>query len=279
MGDSQKAKMSTRREKDEAAVKMQDIQNDYRASGKADSAEPTGRLHANILNVITFLEDFNSEVETALGATAPNPYLNMAAFLIREPSGGQVRNRLDADRGLRCALCHGAAQTNRSGGVGHHRTTSAHQDRQDAFRCTQATTLLESWGKFAVRVRRLAAQHIGCREPRQARNRITTSAAPTWRASRSSRRSVLPEPLNLPGGLRILVHGDPTFMVMDNLKRQFEQVIGAQIQPARLFHRPPARRGAAQRRADRPAATTSSPSICRGSASLRKRASCCRWTR
>jgi multiple sugar transport system substrate-binding protein len=29
--------------------------------------------------------------------------------------------------------------------------------------------------------------------------------------------------------LRILVHGDPTFMVMENLKRQFEQVIGTKI--------------------------------------------------
>jgi len=35
--------------------------------------------------------------------------------------------------------------------------------------------------------------------------------------------------LKLSGGLRILVHGDPTFMVMDGLKRQFEQLIGADI--------------------------------------------------
>jgi multiple sugar transport system substrate-binding protein len=40
---------------------------------------------------------------------------------------------------------------------------------------------------------------------------------------------VLPEPLKLAGGMRVLVHGDPTFMVMENLKRQFEQVIGLPI--------------------------------------------------
>ena len=40
---------------------------------------------------------------------------------------------------------------------------------------------------------------------------------------------VLPEPLKLSGGMRVLVHGDPTFMVMENLKRQFEQVIGLPI--------------------------------------------------
>ena len=40
---------------------------------------------------------------------------------------------------------------------------------------------------------------------------------------------VLSEPLSLPGGLRILVHGDPTFMVMEGLKRQFEQIVGTKI--------------------------------------------------
>jgi multiple sugar transport system substrate-binding protein len=40
---------------------------------------------------------------------------------------------------------------------------------------------------------------------------------------------VLTEPLKLPGGVRVLVHGDPTFMVMDSLKRQFEQVVGTEI--------------------------------------------------
>ena len=40
---------------------------------------------------------------------------------------------------------------------------------------------------------------------------------------------VLAQPLKLPGGVRVLVHGDPTFMVMDALKRQFEQVVGTEI--------------------------------------------------
>ena len=43
--------------------------------------------------------------------------------------------------------------------------------------------------------------------------------------------SVLPEPLSLPGGVRVLVHGDPTFMVMETLKRQFEQIVGTDILP------------------------------------------------
>jgi multiple sugar transport system substrate-binding protein len=41
--------------------------------------------------------------------------------------------------------------------------------------------------------------------------------------------AALHTPLKLAGGLRILVHGDPTFMVMDALKRQFEHLIGTNI--------------------------------------------------
>lgn len=228
MGDSQKAKMSTRQEKDEAAVKMQDIQNDYRASGKADSAEPTGRLHANILNVITFLEDFNSEVETALGATAPNPYMNMAAFLIRNHLEGKsvTASTLIAASGVPYATGRRKLTDLVASGIIEQRPRTK---TGKTFSLHPSDTLLESWGKFAVRVRRLAAQHMGAG--------TTTSTEQdyyfggSYMAGQSIKPpSVLPEPLALPGGLRILVHGDPTFMVMENLKRQFEQVIGAHIQ-------------------------------------------------
>ena len=82
--------------------------------------------------------------------------------------------------------------------------------------------------QLADRIERLrGALSAGGEQPRT--TRIIITAAPTCRPSRSRRPGVLPEPLKLSGGLRILVHGDPTFMVMDNLKRQFEQVIGTQI--------------------------------------------------
>jgi multiple sugar transport system substrate-binding protein len=77
---------------------------------------------------------------------------------------------------------------------------------------------------------------------------------------------VLAEPLRLAGGLRVLVHGDPTFMVMENLKRQFEQIVGCRHSPAGLLDRPAAPGGAEERRTQG-SAMTSSPWICPGSAS------------
>ncbi|QQA41471.1 extracellular solute-binding protein [Pelagovum pacificum] len=41
--------------------------------------------------------------------------------------------------------------------------------------------------------------------------------------------AVLSEKLSLDGGLRVLVHADPTFIAMLNLKRQFEMILGTPI--------------------------------------------------
>ena len=42
--------------------------------------------------------------------------------------------------------------------------------------------------------------------------------------------AVLETKLNLGRGLRVLVHADPTFMAMLNLKRQFEMILGTGIE-------------------------------------------------
>ena len=86
----------------------------------------------------------------------------------------------------------------------------------------------------------------------------------SYAAAGRSRPCLLPEPLKLAGGLRILVHGDPTFMVMDNLKRQFEQVIGTEIHQ-RAFSIDRLREEGLRNAERDAAATTSSPSICPGS--------------
>lgn len=41
--------------------------------------------------------------------------------------------------------------------------------------------------------------------------------------------NVLSTPLSLPGGLRMLSHSDPTFLIMNNLKRHFELIVGCPI--------------------------------------------------
>jgi hypothetical protein len=62
----------------------------------------------------------------------------------------------------------------------------------------------------------------------------------------------------------------PTFMVMDNLKRQFEQVVGTDIHQ-RAFSIDRLHQEALRNAERKAAATTSSPWICPGSASSPKR--------
>jgi multiple sugar transport system substrate-binding protein len=88
--------------------------------------------------------------------------------------------------------------------------------------------LIDQWMQMSGRIRRIA-------EDRFAGEAKTPETADYYfggsymAAQPIPPLQVLPEPLRVSGGIRVLVHGDPTFLVMDNLKRQFEQVIGTSI--------------------------------------------------
>ncbi len=103
-----------------------------------------------------------------------------------------------------------------------------------AFSLHPSVQLLEQWTQLTSRVHRLASSQFGgaaAEDPSEyyfGESYLSAQSIPPM--------EVLAEPLKLAGGLRVLVHGDPTFMVMDNLKRQFEQVIGDQDSSAGLFH-------------------------------------------
>ena len=97
-----------------------------------------------------------------------------------------------------------------------------------SFSMHPSDLLLEQWMQVSGRVRRLAEAHFG--ELQRGQSSKDYYFGGSYTAAQSiPPLSVLPKPLKVPGGVRVLVHGDPTFMVMDTLKRQFEQVIGAQI--------------------------------------------------
>ncbi|MDN3722482.1 extracellular solute-binding protein [Roseibium salinum] len=98
-----------------------------------------------------------------------------------------------------------------------------------SFSLHPSAKMLEEWKQFSSRVRRLAAQSFGT-EDRRADTQDYYFGGSYLEAQTIQPPQVLLEPLKLSGGLRVLVHGDPTFMVMHGLKRQFEQVVGCSIQ-------------------------------------------------
>jgi multiple sugar transport system substrate-binding protein len=88
--------------------------------------------------------------------------------------------------------------------------------------------LLESWMQLSGRLQRLAETRL-MRSTDGSAGQEYYFGGSYMAAQSIPPLQVLAEPLRLAGGVRVLVHGDPTFMVMDNLKRQFEQVVGTDI--------------------------------------------------
>lgn len=223
MSDSKNPKMNINPNDGRIPVLMQDIQNDYRAAGKGRDVQSGSTNTTDLLNVIGFLQAFNSEVDTALETTAPNPYLNMAMHLVRNHLEGKTvtASALVAASEVPYATARRKMEEMLAAGIIEQRPRTK---TGKTFSLHPSETLLASWTQFSERILRLAHQTLGAQSERD------YYFGGSYMAGQSIQPpKVLPEPLSLPGGLRILVHGDPTFMVMDTLKRQFEQVIGAKI--------------------------------------------------
>jgi multiple sugar transport system substrate-binding protein len=181
----------------------------------------------DLLRILSYLEECSNELETAIELQDPNPVFRMALHAIKGHLEAKVMTPTSliaasnvpyatANRRLRDMLAAGLIEQ-------RPRTKSG-----KSFSLHPSEKLLEQWSQMSERVRRLAETHFNshgsgddARDYYFGGSYMTAHAIPPLQ--------VLPEPLKLAGGVRVLVHGDPTFMVMENLKRQFEQVIGTQI--------------------------------------------------
>jgi multiple sugar transport system substrate-binding protein len=201
-------------------VLMQDIQKD------GDRRKAVGSPNTSAvgdLDVLNFLQAFVSEVESATSTSSPNPYLNMTVFLIRSHADGRVVTTSALIAASEVPYATGRRKLEEmiaSGQIEQRPRTKSGK----TFSLHPSADLLDQWNRFADRVVRLAGQHLG-----EAKGEDYYFGGSYMTAQSIKPLQVLTEPLVLSGGLRILVHGDPTFMVMENLKRQFEQVIGVKI--------------------------------------------------
>ena len=230
-------------------VKQGDIHRKSSTPVAAPPAGPSLPSHANALSLMGFLESLRNEIDLALEVGAPNPHLNMALALIRGHLSGKVvtATNLVAASGVPYATARRKLQDLTDAGLVEYRPRSR---SGRSFSLHPTARLIANWRQLADRVLWLAAD-LPDLSPGLGAGREYYFGASYLPASQSiAPPQVLPEPLQLPGGLRILVHGDPTFMVMENLKRQFEQIIGTSIsQRAFSIDR---LRAEALRNADRP---------------------------
>ena len=162
-----------------------------------------------MLRVLSYLEDCNDELEASIELYAPSPVFRMALHVIK----GHLEAKTVTPTSLIAASNVPYATGTRSG---------------KSFSMHPSEKLLEQWTTVSGRVRRLTETHFGT-QAGTAEDRDYYFGGSYMTAQSIPPIQVLPEPLKVAGGIRVLVHGDPTFMVMENLKRQFEQVIGTQI--------------------------------------------------
>ncbi len=175
--------------------------------------------------VVGFLGDLCVEIDTSLEPNTVNPHLNMILHLMR----GHIEGRLVSASSMVSASGVPYATAMRK--LGDIQAAGLVEQRPrtktgKSFSLHPSPALLERFSQLANRIDRIARSSFaaegtsqdyffgGSYQPGQA-----TIAPPHAHQV----------PLKLAGGLRILVHGDPTFMVMGSLKRQFEQIVGTNI--------------------------------------------------
>lgn len=185
------------------------------------------RTGDEILEIIEFLEDFDLEIETALGLSTPNPYFKMATHLLRNhiEAKSVTPSSLTAAAGVPYATAVRRLNEMLDAGMIEQRPRTR---TGKSFTLHPSADLIEQWLQMCGRIRRLAAKSFGV-DSREPETQDYYFGGSYIYGQSIQPPQVLPEPLSLSGGLRILVHSDPTFMVMDTLKRQFEQVVGVGI--------------------------------------------------
>ncbi len=185
-----------------------------------------GVEQAALPTALQFVDMLSAELDTALEIADPNPHLNMVTALLKAHLSGKIitATMLISASGVPYATARRKLQQLQDSGFIEQR---ARTRSGRSFSLHPTERLMTNWRQLADRILRLCTEASG-NEPKDAREYyFGASYVP---ASQSiAPPQVLPEPLQLGGGLRILVHGDPTFMVMENLKRQFEQIIGTNI--------------------------------------------------
>ena len=186
----------------------------------------TLKSHNEMIWITGFLDNLREELMGALELATSDPYFNMATHLIRNHLEAKpvTQTSLLAVAGVPYATALRRLREMVDAGLVEQRPRTR---TGKSFSLHPSARLLDAWTVMSGRVRRMTQQAFDGPAPAEARDYYFGGSYMAARPIQPPQ--VLPEPLAVPGGLRLLVHSDPTFMVMESLKRQFEQIIGAKI--------------------------------------------------
>jgi multiple sugar transport system substrate-binding protein len=208
---------------------VKDIQIGHHRPRGSDGISASA-TNPEIERVVQFLQEITRELNASIEPNQPNPYLNMVLYLLRSHNEGRIVSPSSMVSASGVPYATGTrklAEIQDAGLVEQRPRTKSGK----SFSLHPSPELLDGFSQLADRIDRITRTMLGTAHPQQdekADYYFGGSYQPGQATIAPPR--ALREPLKLAGGLRILVHGDPTFMVMEALKRQFEQIVGADIQ-------------------------------------------------
>lgn len=173
---------------------------------------------------LDFVGDFLSETEVALELESPSREMPILVQLMRSHLQGRMEtpsSLIDAS-GLARGTAHRMIEDMVDRGLiaKRPRTRSG-----KTFSLHPTERMIEAWMNYIRRVKSLLGGAFGLSEGTDyffgASYLSSAAVAPL---------PVMPEKMNLPGGLRVLLHADAAFMAMQKLKRQFELHFGVEIE-------------------------------------------------
>ncbi|MCV2866519.1 ABC transporter substrate-binding protein [Albidovulum sediminicola] len=198
------------------------------AMGRHSQSSPVSpQAQTEMLEILSFVNEFSDELESALDIIAPNAPLRMALHLLEGHFEGKTvtpTSLISASRAPYATANRRMKEMVEDGLIELRPRTRTGK----TFSMHPSEKLLSQWVQLSSRLRRLSESRFGGQtSPQGTRDYY-------FGGSYAAAQSIPPlrvrkDPLKVPGGIRVLVHGDPTFMVMENLKRQFEQVVGTEI--------------------------------------------------
>ncbi|MDZ7854550.1 MAG: extracellular solute-binding protein [Halomonas sp.] len=175
---------------------------------------------------IDFIEKFEEETEHSLSLSHGYREMRMMLHLMRNHLAGRLTTPTSladasglsygtAKRGIESIINRGLILSRPRTKSG--KTVSLHP----------STMMIDEWEAYAHRIKGLLGPLFGVDPSSDSGRRIFLDKAATDHVI--SPPAVLSARLELKGGLRGLIHADPTFMAMHNLKQQLESIFGLEI--------------------------------------------------
>lgn len=208
---------------------MSDLPDESHPEGPYDRLSQTPRpklSHTELSRFIDFIEKFEEETEHSLSLSHGYREMRMMIHLMRNHLAGRLTTPTSladasgltygtAKRGIESIIQRGLILSRPRTKSG--KTVSLHP----------SAMMIEEWENYAHRIKGLLGPLFGVDPASDTGRRIFLDETATDRVI--SPPAVLSARLELKGGLRGLIHADPTFMAMHNLKQQLESIFGLEI--------------------------------------------------